>query len=78
MLSNVDLRRFTMTPMRGPGARNKGIALFPRAVGGRDLALSRSDGETIGLTTASCGCPTAPATTASASPPSRSPRSWRR
>ena len=51
MLSSSDLRRFTMTPMRGPGARNKGIALFPRTVGGRHLALSRSDGETIGLTT---------------------------
>lgn len=50
MLSSTDLRRFTMTPMRGPGARNKGIALFPRTIGGRNLALSRSDGETIGLT----------------------------
>jgi len=27
------------------------MALFPRAVGGRHLALCRSDGETIGLTT---------------------------
>ncbi|MEU7872448.1 glycosylase [Dactylosporangium sp. NPDC049140] len=51
MLTSTDLRRFTMTPMRGPGARNKGIALFPRTVGGRRLALSRGDGETIGLIT---------------------------
>ncbi|WP_426513161.1 glycosylase [Dactylosporangium sp. McL0621] len=51
MVSSTDLRRFTMTPMRGPGARNKGIALFPRTVGGRHLALSRTDGETIGLIT---------------------------
>jgi hypothetical protein len=51
MLSSSDLRRFTMTPMRGPGARNKGIALLPRTVGGRHLALSRSDGKTIGLIT---------------------------
>ena len=36
--------------MRGPGARNKGVALFPRTVGGRHLALCRADGETIGLT----------------------------
>jgi predicted GH43/DUF377 family glycosyl hydrolase len=50
MLSSDDLRHFTMTPMRGPGARNKGIALFPRRVGGRRLALCRTDGETIGLT----------------------------
>ncbi|MCO1595343.1 glycoside hydrolase family 130 protein [Micromonospora sp. RHAY321] len=49
LVSN-DLRSFEMTPMRGPGARNKGIALFPRTVGGRHLALCRADGETIGLT----------------------------
>lgn len=51
MLSSDDLRNFQVSPMRGPGARHKGIALFPRTVGGRHLALSRSDGETIGLTT---------------------------
>lgn len=50
LLSTRDLARFEVTPMRGPGVRNKGVALFPRAVGGRRLALCRSDGETIGLT----------------------------
>ncbi|KAB1941558.1 glycosylase [Micromonospora sp. ALFpr18c] len=49
-LVSTDLCRFEMTPMRGPGALNKGIALFPRTVGGRHLALCRADGETIGLT----------------------------
>ncbi|GAA4715385.1 glycoside hydrolase family 130 protein [Phytohabitans rumicis] len=49
-LSTEDLAHFQITPMRGPGARNKGVALFPRTVGGRHLALCRSDGETIGLT----------------------------
>ncbi|WP_327033048.1 glycoside hydrolase family 130 protein [Micromonospora ureilytica] len=49
-LASDDLRQFEMTPMRGPGARNKGLALFPRTVGGRHLALCRADGETIGLT----------------------------
>lgn len=49
-LTSDDLRQFTMTPMRGPGAHNKGVALFPRTVGGRHLALCRSDGETLGLT----------------------------
>ncbi|WP_346536753.1 glycoside hydrolase family 130 protein [Micromonospora sp. DPT] len=49
-LASTDLRRFEVTPMRGPGARNKGVALFPRTVGGRHLALCRADGETIGLT----------------------------
>ncbi len=36
--------------MRGPASANKGMALFPRQVAGRTLALCRSDGETIGLT----------------------------
>ncbi|MFF5215771.1 glycoside hydrolase family 130 protein [Micromonospora sp. NPDC000442] len=49
-LASKDLRRFEITPMRGPGVRNKGVALFPRTVGGRHLALCRTDGETIGLT----------------------------
>jgi predicted GH43/DUF377 family glycosyl hydrolase len=50
LLSTRDLARFQVSPMRGPGVRNKGVALFPRTVGGRRLALCRSDGETIGLT----------------------------
>jgi predicted GH43/DUF377 family glycosyl hydrolase len=50
LLCTDDLRRFQMTPMRGPGARNKGVALFPRSVNGRRLALCRSDGQTTGLT----------------------------
>ena len=44
-------RHFEVAALRGPAARNKGMALFPRTVGGRHLALCRSDGETIGLTT---------------------------
>jgi predicted GH43/DUF377 family glycosyl hydrolase len=50
ILTSTDLRHFEMAPMRGPGVRNKGIALFPRTVGGRHLALCRTDGETTGLT----------------------------
>ena len=50
-LTSNDLRQFQAAPMRGPGVRNKGIALFPRTVGGRHLALCRTDGETTGLTT---------------------------
>jgi predicted GH43/DUF377 family glycosyl hydrolase len=49
-LGSDDLRRFELTPMRGPAVRNKGMALFPRRVEGRQLALCRSDGETTGLT----------------------------
>ncbi|GIF09992.1 glycoside hydrolase family 130 protein [Actinoplanes teichomyceticus] len=44
-----DLRHFEMTALHGPAARNKGMALFPRYVGGRKMALCRSDGETLGL-----------------------------
>ncbi|MFI0422891.1 glycosylase [Spongiactinospora sp. 9N601] len=51
MLTSDDLSNFHATPLHGPAAVNKGMALFPRPVGGRTLALCRSDGETIGLTT---------------------------
>jgi predicted GH43/DUF377 family glycosyl hydrolase len=51
MLFTRDLRHFEVTALRGPAARNKGMALFPRPVGGRHLALCRSDGETTGLST---------------------------
>ncbi|MFC7279148.1 glycoside hydrolase family 130 protein [Paractinoplanes rhizophilus] len=44
-----DLRHFEVTQLHGPAARNKGMALFPRYVGGRKLALCRADGETLGL-----------------------------
>jgi predicted GH43/DUF377 family glycosyl hydrolase len=50
LLDSDDLTRFQVTPMHGPGVRNKGVALFPRTVDGRHLALCRADGETIGLT----------------------------
>ncbi|MFC4591399.1 glycoside hydrolase family 130 protein [Sphaerisporangium corydalis] len=55
VLGSDDLLRFEVTPLRGPAAANKGMALFPRPVGGRRLALCRSDGETIGLTSLDAG-----------------------
>ena len=36
---------FTSSPMVGAAAANKGLALFPRRIGGRFAALSRSDRE---------------------------------
>lgn len=51
LLSTTDFLHFDVAPMRGPSAQNKGIALFPRSVHGRLLALTRADGETLGLTT---------------------------
>jgi predicted GH43/DUF377 family glycosyl hydrolase len=44
-----DLRHFDVSRLHGPAAQNKGMALFPRYVGGQKLALCRSDGETLGL-----------------------------
>ena len=55
LLISPDLVHFSSWPLTGPGARNKGMALFPRRVGGRLMALSRADGMTIGVTTADRG-----------------------
>ena len=38
-----------MRRLTGPGAKNKGMALFPRRVGGQYLALSRWDRESNSL-----------------------------
>jgi predicted GH43/DUF377 family glycosyl hydrolase len=55
LLSSPDLLTFTSFPLTGRGARNKGMALFPRKVGGRHVALSRADGMTIGVTVSDDG-----------------------
>jgi predicted GH43/DUF377 family glycosyl hydrolase len=55
LLRSPDLVRFTSHALSGPAATNKGIALFPRPVGGRLLALVRSDGETNSLGRSSDG-----------------------
>jgi predicted GH43/DUF377 family glycosyl hydrolase len=47
VLTTKDFRHFQVSPMAGPGAHGKGLALFPRRIGGRYLALSRSDRESI-------------------------------
>ncbi len=49
LITSPDLARFSIHRLTGTGARNKGMALFPRLVGGRHLALSRTDGESISL-----------------------------
>ena len=46
LLETADFVGFTSTPIVGPAAANKGLALFPRRIGGRFAALSRSDRET--------------------------------
>jgi len=46
LLTTEDFLTFTVSPMAGAAARGKGLALFPRRVGGRFVALSRADRET--------------------------------
>ena len=50
MLETKDFLQFTSSPMVGAAAANKGLALFPRRIGGRFAALSRSDRESNTIT----------------------------
>lgn len=45
LLETEDFVSFTSTPLVGRAAANKGLALFPRKIGGRFVAMSRSDRE---------------------------------
>jgi predicted GH43/DUF377 family glycosyl hydrolase len=45
LLETADFVHFTSSPLVGPAASNKGLALFPRRISGRFAALSRSDRE---------------------------------
>ncbi len=49
LITSPDLQTFTINRMTGSAAHNKGMALFPRLVGGAHFALSRTDGENISL-----------------------------
>lgn len=51
LLRTPDLRVFASAQLSGPGARNKGLAVFPRPIGGRYVALSRADRESNAITT---------------------------
>jgi len=55
LLISPDLRVFRAQRLAGPAARNKGMALFPRKVHGRYLALCRSDGENTSLASSADG-----------------------
>jgi len=46
MMETRDFRKFWVSPVAGDAAIGKGLALFPRKVAGRYMALSRSDRET--------------------------------
>jgi predicted GH43/DUF377 family glycosyl hydrolase len=45
LLQSRDFKTFTVSPLSGPSARNKGMAIFPRRIAGRYAALSRWDRE---------------------------------
>ncbi len=45
-----DFRTFSVSPLSGPGSKDKGLALFPRRIAGRYVALSRADRESNGIT----------------------------
>ncbi|HUG05390.1 MAG TPA: glycoside hydrolase family 130 protein [Candidatus Limnocylindria bacterium] len=45
LIETRDFATFRIATINGPAARNKGIALFPRRIGGRYAALARSDHE---------------------------------
>jgi predicted GH43/DUF377 family glycosyl hydrolase len=49
MMRTRDFRTFTLAPMSGPAARNKGMALFPRKVNGEYMMIGRQDGENVFL-----------------------------
>jgi predicted GH43/DUF377 family glycosyl hydrolase len=45
LIETTEFRTFRVATLNGLAAVNKGIALFPRRIGGRYAALGRSDGE---------------------------------
>jgi len=49
MMRTRDFRAFDLVPMTGSAARNKGMALFPRKVGGKYMMIGRQDGENLFL-----------------------------
>lgn len=51
LMMTRDWRAFDLVPMTGSAARNKGMALFPRTIGGKYMMLGRQDGENIFLHT---------------------------
>jgi predicted GH43/DUF377 family glycosyl hydrolase len=55
LIETTDFRRFRMSQLLGPAAQNKGMALFPRRVGGRYVALSRWDRENNAIATSADG-----------------------
>jgi predicted GH43/DUF377 family glycosyl hydrolase len=51
LIQTDDFRCFRIGTLHGPAAQNKGMALFPRRIGGRYVMLSRRDRENLHLAT---------------------------
>ncbi|MEP6840399.1 MAG: glycosidase, partial [Bradyrhizobium sp.] len=49
ILRTTDFVTIDLSALRGPGTDNKGMALFPRKIGGRYVMLGRQDHENIWL-----------------------------
>lgn len=49
LIETGDFTSFRLTPLRGAAARNKGMALFPRKIGGRYAMIARQDNENLYL-----------------------------
>jgi predicted GH43/DUF377 family glycosyl hydrolase len=49
LMRTRDFRAIDLVPIRGAAARNKGMALFPRKIGGRYMMIGRQDGQNLFL-----------------------------
>jgi predicted GH43/DUF377 family glycosyl hydrolase len=49
LIETTDFISFRMLPLRGAAARNKGMALFPRKIGGKYAMIGRQDNENLYL-----------------------------
>ncbi len=49
LIETADFVSFTMSPLRGAAAQNKGMALFPRRIGGKYGMIGRQDNENLHL-----------------------------
>ena len=49
LMRTTDFRAFDLVPMTGTASHNKGMALFPRKIGGQYMMIGRSDGENLFL-----------------------------
>jgi predicted GH43/DUF377 family glycosyl hydrolase len=49
LIETADFVSFRMSPLRGAAAQNKGMALFPRKIGGKFAMIARQDNENLYL-----------------------------